>query len=293
MSYTEVAYYSNVIWDLDESDENHIILAQSKIDKDTAENIESAMKLVYEEGVAKEVIWMKDGEVKPPDEIRFISAPIKFVDYPINDYKTIVFDAMGQHFLGGDVPIDFEMPTSECNAPFVYLGNLDCQSEACLKWTELDHFHIVCPIHADMGVLFLDYKDPNHPKIINQDEVDKYTTQYQELNKQDKIIFKETKFSFDKIKLNASYEGEVIGNIGAPSWVQNELIPRCPKTGNPMKFLISLASIKSVELNSSTVKVADEFMEHYVNTFNFWRDGILFVFYSPDSKVAAYFIQNT
>jgi hypothetical protein len=293
MSENKVAYYSNMIWDLDNSDDMHLVLAQSKIDKDTAENMESAMKLVYEDGVAKEVIWMKDGEYHGADEARFISLPITYVDYPIRDYKTIVLDAKGQHFLGGEAPNDFGVPTSICDAPFVYLGKLDCQIEASLSWTELDKFHIVCPIHADMDVMFLDYKNPNHPKIINQEKVDKYTSQYEALNNKDSIIFEQTPFSFKNIKLDLTNQSEIIGNIGAPSWVQQELIPRCPKTGNPMEFLISLASNKLVELNTSTVKVVDEFMEHYVNTFNFWHDGVLFVFYSPDSKVAAYFIQNT
>ncbi|MBK7525014.1 MAG: hypothetical protein IPI53_12950 [Saprospiraceae bacterium] len=51
MSTKEVSYYSNVIFDLDENEEMQLILAQSKIDKKTADNLEGA--IVYKTELLK------------------------------------------------------------------------------------------------------------------------------------------------------------------------------------------------------------------------------------------------
>jgi hypothetical protein len=293
MSNKEVSYFSNVIWDLNESEEMHLILAQSKIDKKTAESLEGAMKVVYKNGVAKEIIYIEEGEYEEPDEVRFQTEPIKFVDYPENIYKTIIIDPDGKQIIGGEIPNDFEIPKSKCKAPFIYLGSLNSQIEESLRWIELNLFHLICPIHADMEIIYIDYTNPNKPEIINLEEVNKLSTPFDDLNSDDKITFKATNCSFKKMKLDHIYESQIVGNIGSPLWVQNELIPRCPKTSKPMKFLVSLESNTFIETSNSTVKISDKSMERYINSFNFWGDGVLFVFYSPESKIAAYYIQNT
>jgi hypothetical protein len=293
MSNKEVAYYSNVIWDLNESEEMHLILAQSKIDRKTAESLEGAMKVVYKNGVAKEITWIEEGEYDEPDEVRFQTQPIKFVDYPENIYKTIIIDPSGKQVVGGEIPYDFEMPKSKCKAPLIYLGSINCQIEESLRWTELIFFHLICPIHTDMEIIYIDYTNPNRPEIINHAEVNNLSKPFDDLNSEDKIIFKPTNCSFKKMKLDHIYESDIIGNIGSPSWVQNELIPRCPKTSKPMKFLISLQSNGFIEVLSSTVITNDENTNNNINSFNFGGDGVLFVFYSSESKTAAYFMQNT
>lgn len=293
MSNKEVSYYSNVIWDLNESEEMHLILAQSKIDKKTAESLEGAMKVVYKNGVAKEIIWIEEGEYEEPDEVRFQTEPIKFVDYPENIYKTIISDSNGYQVLGGETPNDFNVPLSECQAPFIYLGKIDCQLEESLHWTGFSILHLVCPILADMNVLYLDYTNPNEPKIINFNEVNRFTTPYEDLSNTDKITIKDTKVSFKKMKLDYIYDGSIIGNIGSPSWLQNELIPRCPETKKPMKFLISIETNKLGEMRASNIKVDNRSDESYVNLFNLYGCGTLFVFFSPESKTLAYFMQNT
>ena len=53
MPKKDISYYSNVIWDLEESEEMHLILAQSKIDKKTADAL----------------------EVKVGDKVRYIASP--------------------------------------------------------------------------------------------------------------------------------------------------------------------------------------------------------------------------
>ncbi|MEZ5049608.1 MAG: hypothetical protein R2766_08160 [Saprospiraceae bacterium] len=85
----------------------------------------------------------------------------------------------------------------------------------------------------------------------------------------------------------------MLGNTGAPTWIQHELIPKCPKTGKSMKFLVMLETNNLVELESSNVEINDKSMKTYIESFNFWCDGALFIFYQPESKTMAYFIQNT
>ncbi|MBK7525012.1 MAG: hypothetical protein IPI53_12940 [Saprospiraceae bacterium] len=70
----------------------------------------------------------------------------------------------------------------------------------------------------------------------------------------------------------------------APSWIQSEIIPRCPKSLKPMKFLVSLETSRFGEINSSNVNINDEPIATSINLFNSWGCGTLFVFYLPESK---------
>lgn len=59
-----------------------------------------------------------------------------------------------------------------------------------------------------------------------------------------------------------------------------------------MKFLIQLNSTNLVELESSDVDKDEKYIEH-LESFDFWGGGTLIVFYEPESKIMAYYIQNT
>ena len=289
----EVAYYSNYILDLEESEEMHLVLAQSKIDRRSAENMYSAIKLIYEDGLAKEIIPIEEGEYEEKEKVRYSTKPISHVNYPINVYKTMVLDPFGHHRIGGQCPADFKIPESKCQAPFVYLGYLDCQVEESLDWTRMGQFHMIFPLHTNLDVLYLDYSNPQKPLIHNADEIDQQITHFKGMNSEDKIIFKENSVSMEDISLDRVVQDEILGKIGAPDWIQHELIPRCPKTGKPMKFLVMLESSKLIELKSSTVQLENETYIPYVSSFEFGSWGALYIFIEPESKMVAAYIQNT
>jgi hypothetical protein len=54
-------YFSEIHFDLEEDEGMHSILSQSRIDKRTAENMEGSMKIIYKNGVAAALFWIKIG----------------------------------------------------------------------------------------------------------------------------------------------------------------------------------------------------------------------------------------
>ncbi|WP_235299817.1 hypothetical protein [Portibacter marinus] len=139
--------------------------------------------------------------------------------------------------------------------------------------------------------MFLDYTNPSAPKLFNTDDIEDCGSAYKDLKEDDSIVFESLSVSMEDIK--RSQEEDRIGNIGSPIWIQDQRIPICPKTGKKMKFLIMLDTNDKVQFKRSTVNITEESMRRYLESFNFWCDGCLFIFYEPDSKMAAYYIQNT
>lgn len=287
------SFFSNVIFDMEESEEMHEILSQSRIDISTAENMEGAMKVIYKNNNAHEMIWIEEGDYLDVENVRYKNKPISFRDYPINKYRTLIPQKDGIHQLGGFTPENFKMPQNITSTPNIYLGRLNCEMEESLKWSKLNQAHLVCPIHADFETIYLDYSNPLEPKLLSSENKESISSAYDDLTPNDEIVFKELKVGTTELLIDLIYEDQVLGNIGAPTWIQHELIPKCPKTGKHMKFLIMLETNMVVELETSNVNINDESMRGYIESFNFWCDGALFIFYEPDSKIMAYFIQNT
>ncbi|MBK7525013.1 MAG: hypothetical protein IPI53_12945 [Saprospiraceae bacterium] len=72
----------------------------------------------------------------------------------------------------------------------MYIGNLDCNLEESLKWTGFSIFHLVCPILAEIEVIYLDYTNPNKPEVINYKEVNSFETPFEGLNYGDNFFLK-------------------------------------------------------------------------------------------------------
>ena len=287
------SYFSNVIFDMEESEEMHEILSQSRIDRLTAENIEGAMKVIYRNNIAYEMIWIEEGDYLEVEKVRLKNKSISYRDYSLNEYRTLIPQEDGIHQLGGFIPKNFEMPQNITSTPYIYLGRLNCEEEKSLNWCSLNQAHLICPIYSDFEIIYLDYSNPMKPKLLNDENSDSISSVYEDLKPSDKIIFKELKVGTTELTLDLIYEDQVLGNTGAPTWIQHELIPKCPKTGKSMKFLVMLETNNLVELESSNVEINDKSMKTYIESFNFWCDGALFIFYQPESKTMAYFIQNT
>ena len=55
------SYFSIIQYDLEDSEEMHQVLSQSRISKRNAENCESTMKLIYENGEAVKLVEIEEG----------------------------------------------------------------------------------------------------------------------------------------------------------------------------------------------------------------------------------------
>ena len=149
--------------------------------------------------------------------------------------------------------------------------------------------HLIAPIYLNIDKLYIDYSDPNHPNILNLEELKKTDTSYDDLKPDSKIVFKKVSF-----RTNVSNEfGYDLGHTGVPSWIQYPDIPSCPKTGRTMRFLCQLKSDVGVMTAETNVNPKDDWYKQYFEQMNFWGDGDLFVFFDPESKVVCVFIQNT
>lgn len=209
---------------------------------------------------------------------------LEYEDFPINPILKFEDDQNGIHQLGGKKPNDVAFPENNCKVPFQYLGFISNQDEN-LKWLPTK-IHLMCPIFLNIDKVYLDHSNPKQPVLINRNELEQVMTEYDELNENSIIEYKERKFNFipsDEIDLPMSG--------GVPSWIQYPDIPHCPKSGKTMKFLCQITD--GVDTLNSNVIPKNEFCKRYFDTLNFWCDGEIFIFVEPEEKTVCYLIQNT
>jgi hypothetical protein len=212
---------------------------------------------------------------------------LKYQDLPIHKMYDFIQDDNGVHQIGGEFPSGFAVPENKFVVPFQYLGYISNQDKT-FDWLPFK-LHMICPIFLNFESLFLDYSDPSSPTILNQKQVEKADTSFDDdLNAETEIVYNELRFNTKDIG-NYAFG---IGQTGVPRWLQHHDIPRCPKTSRTMRFLCQLQG-NGVTAQRTNVTPKDEYYRHYYEELNFWGDGDLFVFFEPTSKIACYFIQNT
>ncbi len=254
--------------------------------KETAENRFSHIILTYNDDDFLESAISKDQDGNNK-ELIIKDDQIKYEDLRINKLLGFEKNENGENWIGGVLPSDFLIPKNSCPGSFQYLGKLSHKSNA-FNWLPFD-INLICPIYLDLDKIWLDYAEPNAPKILNLEEVNALTTAYDDLKSDSFIEYKQVHFS-----TNENNEiGFGIGFTGIPNWIQYPDIPRCPKTQKTMRFLCQLQSNDDIQTNKTNIKTVDDWYKKYFEKMNFWGDGDLFVFFEPESKIACYMIQNT
>lgn len=200
----------------------------------------------------------------------------------------IVRDESGKHQIGGEIPKDFTIPNNEFLAGFQYLGFID-NSDSLFSWLPFK-VNLIHPIYTDEYFVYLDYSNPNNPKIIEPTNTASSTSAFDEVDKNSKIIWEAVKVSLEQKEEIDEFES--IGICGQPDWLQEAEIPNCPKSGNPMRFLCQLGSFSDIEATFSNVEPTKG-MEEYFQKLNFWCDGNLYIFIEPTTKTMCYTMQNT
>lgn len=203
-----------------------------------------------------------------------------------------VQDDNGLHQLGGDLPNGFKIPENEFLGGFQYLGFINNQ-DPYFQWLPFP-LHLICPIFTDFDYVFLDYEDPNEPKLIYPKDTAEITSAYDELTKDSYLIYNKANFSIQPFDgVNDDNEFDIIALAGKPHWNQDSDVPVSPKTKKKMQFLCQLMSNGPITVKEKNFKGSDEYNEQLFTDLNFWGDGDLKVFFDADSKTACYFIQNT
>jgi len=290
-SSKEIQYFIDCEYQFDESEELHNRLSRKRIDRQTAEQLEAAMKIVFKNGIVLEKYDIEEGSYSEKEVIES-GNPLKYRDYPISNFKALILDSNGKHQLGGKAPEQFVYPENNTVTPYVYLGWLTNQ-DPNISWVPFERLHLIAPIYSNMGIIYLDYSNPLQPSLLNPKKDKIIDSEYNGIKPTDHIEFKAYGASLDNYTLNLMYNGQILGITGAPSFIQNDVIPKCPISGNEMKFLIQLESNNAIEMLSTNTSLEDNEMNRYFEKLNFWGDGMLYIFMEPSTKVVAYFIQNT
>lgn len=155
-------------WEIDFEDPDQLtkILITQGIDKNGFElfsRIQSATELIIRNKQIIEVIQHSYGSIES-----------KKTDYklPINNWVDrspfyLHKDLNGSHSIGGKKPETFELPfNEELKSTFVYIATIDGK-DPLFNWLNLEELHIAYPLYEGGFEIFLDYRNPNAPSIIN------------------------------------------------------------------------------------------------------------------------------
>lgn len=282
-------------WDLsfNKSQQSINYLVTQAVDESTAINLDSYIHLIYDDNeLLSEAIIYTDGEIDDDEHLnnnlmaQEAIGNLKYLNLPIHKIYNFEFKDDGIHQLGGEFPVNFQVPTIKTKLPFQYLGFIDNQ-DTTFSWLPF-RLHLICPIYLNFDKLYIDYSDPNRPKILNEEEIKNADTNYEDLSVDFEIVFNKYKFN----TVSVDYLPYEIGHTGVPKWLQNSEIPNCPKTNKTMMFLCQLHGNQvETKLINSTPK--NEWNKQDYEKMSFWGDGELYIFFDPTSKIACYFIQNS
>jgi hypothetical protein len=244
------------------------------------------MELVFENDVLTEAIYYEDRQISTRDRTlnpKFLGTP--YSEIHVNKIFRFIENPEGKHQICGELPSDFDFPANDAVVPFQYLGFIN-NEDSNFAWLPFK-IHLTFPIYLNVGEVFMDYSNPQKPEIINIDAVNTEHSSYeQDLNCESVLVFEAVKGDFKEGLSFYDEAGNSIGWSGIPSFFQTPHIPKCPKSGKPMRFLCQLiGGSKIARTNVAT-------NEEVYQKLNFWSDGHLYVFIEPESKVLCYYIRN-
>jgi len=210
---------------------------------------------------------------------------------PITDWKEhrmffLKKTEQGVHRVGGKKPASLMLPWHKVmKTPFQYISTIDC-SDPLFSWMGIEFLHIVYPLYecSPYGI-FLDYSNPNAPKILNPESFtgDWYDAKYMNLND---VEFFETRYmsvaDIDPELCSYMSEKKELLLCGVPCWLQYPEVPICPKTKKTMRFICQLESDDSIILTNPESIGAYAFADKYLC---FGDYGDLYLFFQPESRI--------
>jgi hypothetical protein len=269
---------------LDNTEQTHSVLSQTRITEKAATTCEGAMEIVYKNKQAFKYRLIEEGEYDEFEDL--MKNNLEYRQYPINTYKRINFTSEGSHQIGGTSPKELTYPKSLRDLPFLYLGFLNGQTEL-IKWIEIETFHILFPVFSDIDLIYLDYSDPNNIKLYDKNISNNVDSISGEITKDSFVIYESRRFNFvdpnlDQLGFN-NY-----GNCGSPHWLQNQIIPTCPISNKNMKFLLQLKFESDIRIPIRDTNIQDT---SYCEFLGF--DFNIYIFIEPKTKMVALYQQMT
>lgn len=264
-------------------------LETQAISEELALTSTDALELVFEDNrLVEKYNWQYGDRSK----LELDESESAFQYYPVTPNEMYLVNQTDSGFshLGGELPEGFKLPKFDSKPSFQYLGTLSPQTSG-LEWLPFD-FNLTVPIYGSFTQLFIDYSDPTSPKVLNESDYLNSDYEDERVKHDSELIFEKVFISSEKLEEMPEILHGIAGILGIPEWIQNPDIPKCPKSGKTMKFVIQLGFGLEVGLQRTNIELPEEgYFADLLGRMNFWADGNLFVFLNPDTKMACYLIQ--
>ncbi|MDB5052819.1 MAG: hypothetical protein JWM44_869 [Bacilli bacterium] len=212
-------------------------------------------------------------------EVKYEQLEIPNLNLNENKIFLLKKDSKGIHNIGGKIPENLILPHYDnMKTPFQYIGTIS-GGDPSFKWIGIDKLNIIYPLceYGNNGI-YLDYANPNIPIILNPETF--YDSSPNPELDSNRIEFTQSLYSTtNKLVAEDFEDNNDLLLCGVPLWYQNPEMPRCPKTGELLKFLCTINSDPEIKI------VGDRPNLLFDDYLIFGDVGHLFVFYQPDSKV--------
>lgn len=187
----------------------------------------------------------------------------------------LVKDERGTHSIGGKPPEELVLPAdSRLSSRFQYIGTLD-GTDPMLQWMGVKRLHLVFPLFEANHGVYLDYRDPDRPKMIEPITV---SDDWADPDLQDvQIEYAKVRYRSESRLDVQAFEKEHALLAGVPMWYQCPSVPRCPVTNERMRFVSSIRSDATIPVVGKDKGRDDILM--------FGDMGQLLIFFHPGSKV--------
>ncbi len=139
----------------------------------------------------------------------------------------------------------------------------------------MNKLHLFYPLDFYFEPTFIDYTNELKPELLT----DNNKVEYRPEKQLSSLALKVT----DDVTINeVENESAPMHQCGVPLWYQYPELPKCPRTGELMKFVCSISSTNQINVMKKAIfgyKKTEEFLM-------FGDMGTLYVFFHPTSKIA-------
>lgn len=246
---------------------------------------------------------LKSAHILSTDESESIGLPkgsknIKFHDIQRNSLFRLeeCSKNTGAH-IGGLPPKQLVLPQHSGIAPFQYIGTLSPQLEG-LEWLPFD-LHLSLPTLNYFGDLSFDYNNPLSPKMLDESDINGLT--FTPSDGVDDEVISNLQVMARKINISSmrvdqwpdESKRSAKGYVGIPKWIQNPVIPICPESKAPMKFVCELSGRALIDWVDSAPLAFDQVRSMIPLDMFMFPSLVFYVFFAPVSKTVFITHQGT
>jgi hypothetical protein len=264
------------------------LIEYQALSKECMNDIPSGIEIIVKDDKAIEAFAYGYGRRYTKEELKPFNINTSKIDLIKNTLHTIKKSDNTESYLGGKKPEQIILPFLNNEIYFQYFGKL-IKNEFPNNLLNFD-LHLIAPIYDSFDKIYLDYSNEMAPKVINSKDL-KISRTFNETNSNSEIVFTKTPIKFER----GGSLRFAMGNTGVPSWIQHPEYPKCPISGDKMKFLTAFdltESREQVPLETKNFEI-EGYSKKYFENLNFWISGAIYVFINPKTKVVCYLLQTT